>query len=56
MKSSGATFGSAARDGILSFVGEAVGDGHRVGLPVLDDEIAAGTLFSVYVSASVAVR
>ncbi len=42
--------------GELSFQGVAVGDGHRLGLRALDDEVAAGTAFVVYVNASAALR
>jgi eukaryotic-like serine/threonine-protein kinase len=40
----------------LAFSGVAVGEGQRVGLRLLDDEIAAGTPFVVYVSAPAALR
>jgi serine/threonine-protein kinase len=43
-------------DGLLSFQGVAVGDGQRLGLRALDDEVAAGTSFVVYVNASAALR
>ncbi len=42
--------------GIVSFTGMAVGEGQHVGLRVLDTEVAAGTSFVVYVSASDVVR
>lgn len=40
----------------LAFRGVAVGEGQHVGLRYLDDEVAAGTSFVVYVSASAEVR
>ncbi len=43
-------------NGLLSFQGVAVGDGQRLGLRALDDEVAAGTAFVVYVNASAALR
>ena len=43
-------------DRVLTFSGVAVGQGDRVGLRLLDDEIAAGTPFIVYVSAPAALR
>jgi serine/threonine-protein kinase len=43
-------------DGLLTFQGVAVGDGQRLGLCPLDDEVAAGTSFVVYVNASAALR
>jgi eukaryotic-like serine/threonine-protein kinase len=42
--------------GVLTFSGVAVGEGQHVGLRLLDEEIAAGTPFVVYVSAPAAVR
>ncbi len=43
-------------DGVLTFSGVAVGEGQHLGLRLLDDEIAAGTPFVVYVSAPAALR
>ncbi len=43
-------------DRVLTFSGVAVGEGQHVGLRLLDDEIAAGTPFVVYVSAPAALR
>jgi len=43
-------------DRVLTFSGVAVGEGQRVGLRLLDEEIAAGTPFVVYVSAPAALR
>jgi serine/threonine-protein kinase len=43
-------------DGVLRFTALAVGEGQRVGLRLLDDEIAAGTPFVVYVSEPAMVR
>jgi serine/threonine-protein kinase len=43
-------------DRVLAFSGVAVGEGQRVGLRLLDEEIAAGTMFVVYVSAPAALR
>jgi serine/threonine-protein kinase len=40
----------------LTFQGVAVGEGQHVGLRALDNEIAAGTAFVVYVNASAALR
>jgi serine/threonine-protein kinase len=45
-----------ASDRTLTFRGVAVGEGQHLGLRYLDDEVAAGTPFVVYVSASAAVR
>jgi serine/threonine-protein kinase len=46
----------SASDRVLAFSGVAVGEGQHVGLRLLDDEIAAGTPFVVYVSAPAALR
>jgi serine/threonine-protein kinase len=45
-----------ASDRVLAFSGVAVGEGQHVGLRLLDDEVAAGTAFVVYVSAPAALR
>jgi len=45
-----------AGDHQLSFQGVAVGDNQHIGLRVLDNEVAAGTAFVVYVNASAAVQ
>ena len=42
--------------GQLSFQGVAVGNGQRLGLRALDNEVAAGTAFVVYVNAPAALR
>ena len=43
-------------DRMLLFSGLAVGEGHHVGLRVLDGEVPTGTAFVVYVSASAVLR
>lgn len=43
-------------DRVLAFSGVAVGEGQHVGLRLLDEEIAAGTQFVVYVNAPAALR
>lgn len=43
-------------DRVLRFTGVAVGEGQHVGLRLLDDEVAAGTPFVVYVSVPAALR
>ena len=43
-------------DAVLRFTALAVGEGQRVGLRLLDDEVAAGTPFVVYVSEPAMVR
>jgi len=43
-------------DRVLTFSGVAVGDGQHVGLRLLDEEVAAGTPFVVYVNAPAALR
>ncbi|BDG08643.1 hypothetical protein AMPC_17560 [Anaeromyxobacter paludicola] len=45
-----------AGDRELTFSGVAVGEGQRVGLRAVDNEVAAGTSFVVYVNAPAAVR
>jgi serine/threonine-protein kinase len=42
--------------GQLSFQGVGIGDGQHLGLRALDNEVAAGTSFVVYVNASAALR
>ena len=45
-----------SKAGRLSFQGVAVGEGQHLGLRALDNEVAAGTGFVVYVNASAALR